>query len=619
MSARASSLPSTVLFVAVLVGGLIAERIAGAGTSLTAVMVLRLLVLLGIIAWGAVRLMRVSGERRVLWRWTLICYAVAFTGLVLYTAQTELGTRLLGTPLAQAAPKLAVAFQVLFPALLVLGLVPLALLEVSAAAMVRAPVLETERARGALFAGLGTAFVLIFAFSAMYVATQLDATWDLSYFRTARPGESTRKVVRGLNEPLQVTSFFPPANDVGSQVEQYFRELAGESSQLQVERLDQAVEPARARTLGVTTNGVVVFSKGEKREVYTVGLELDRARGQLQRLDQEVQRRLLTVARPRRVVYFTTGHGERSDGRAAPGEAARAGINQLKELLRAQNVELQNLGASEGLGSEVPRDAAVVVLMGPTKDFLPEEVATLREYAERGGRLWIALDPDGPSSDALLEPLGLRYLNTPLANDQVFFRATRQPSDRGNLGTSTFSSHPSVSTLSSLGTQAPVAFLSAGALEPRNPLPPGLGQDITVKSHEATFLDKDRDFTEDPGEERRTWPLVVAVEKSPGPGKELMRAVVMGDSDALSDGVVPNLANAYLVMDTLRWLTGEEAISGAVSSEEDVPIQHTREQDVAWFYATVFLGPMLVLGVGFFVTRRRGKRAPRDVAEGGAR
>ncbi len=63
-------------------------------------------------------------------------------------------------------------------------------------------------------------------------------------------------------------------------------------------------------------------------------------------------------------------------------------------------------------------------------------------------------------------------------------------------------------------------------------------------------------------------------------------------------------------MDTLRWLTGEESISGTVSTEEDVPIQHTREQDVVWFYATVLLAPAVVLGVGFFVTRRRGRRAP---------
>jgi hypothetical protein len=618
MNPRGSSLPLTLAFAAVLVGGLIAERIAGAGSALTGVMVTRLVLLLAILGWAGMQLARASGARKVLWRWALTLYAVGFAGLVLYTAQSELGTRLLGTPLSQTAPKLAVAFQALFPALLFLSLLPLALLEVSAAAMARAPVMETDRARGALFSGLGMAFVIVFAFSAMYVATQLDETWDLSYFRTARPGESTRKIIQGLNEPLQVTLFFPPANDVGEAVEQYFRELGKDSAQLQVERLDQAVEPTRARTLGITTNGVAVFSRGEKREVYTVGLELERARGQLQKLDQEVQRRLLMVSRPRRVVYLTTGHGERGDGRAMPGETPRQGISQFKELLRAQNVETQTLSVAEGLGTEVPRDATAVAIIGPTKEFLTEEVRALREYLEQGGRLWIALDPEGPNHDGLLEPLGLKYLNTPLANDQVYFRATRQQSDRGNLATASYSSHPSVSTLAPLGTQAPVAFLSAGALEVRSSPPKDVGHDITVRAHEASFLDNNRNFTEDPGEERRPYPLVVSVEKKIA-GKESGRAVVMADSDALADGVLPNLGNAYLALDTLRWITGEEAISGTVSNEEDVPIQHTRGKDVLWFYATVLLAPALVLGVGFFVTRRRGRRGPRVATEGGAR
>lgn len=40
------------------------------------------------------------------------------------------------------------------------------------------------------------------------------------------------------------------------------------------------------------------------------------------------------------------------------------------------------------------------------------------------------------------------------------------------------------------------------------------------------------------------------------------------------------------------------------SSKEDVPIQHTREQEVVWFYATVLLAPALVLGVGSRVRLR---------------
>ena len=615
MNSRGSSLLLSIAVAAVLVLGLIAERIAGAGTALTAVVAVRTVLLLGIILFGALRMAQAQGERKVLWRWAVLCYVVGFVGLLLFTAQSELGTRLLGGALSQSSPKLAVTFQVLFPALLVLSLVPLAMLEASAAAMVRAPVLETDRARGALFSGVGTAFVLIFAFSAMYVATQRDVTKDLSYFRTARPGDSSRKIVQGLTEPLQVTLFFPPANDVGEQVAQFFTDLSQDSPQLQVTRMDQAVEPTKARDMGVTTNGVIVLARGEQREVYSVGLEIDRARGQLQRLDQEVQKRLLTVARPRRIVYFTGGHGERSDDRAPPGQTPRAGVEQLKEMLRGQNVTSMPLSVSEGLGSEVPRDAAAVFIIGPTKDFLPEEVAALREYFNKGGRLLVALDPEGPTQAPLLEFLGVKYTSTPLANDQVFFRTARQMSDRANLGTSDYSSHPSVSTLAQLGGQAPVAFLGAGLLEPGTRPPEGVGVDVAVRSHDATFMDPNRNFTADDKEERRSYPLVLASQK--GTGKEQGRAVVMADSDALMDGVLPNLGNVYLALDALRWLTGEEAISGTVSSEEDVPIQHTREQDTLWFWATVLLAPAVVLGVGYFVTRRRGKRAP-AAPQGGA-
>ncbi|WP_164007222.1 Gldg family protein [Pyxidicoccus trucidator] len=616
-----SGLPVTLVFVAGLLAVFIGERILGAGTGRTVLSALGVALAVGAAAWRFTRMRSAAADRRAVEGWVLGLYGLGLVALLLYFVQSDAGAALFGGALSQKAPRLAVVLAALFPALLLCTLLPLALVEVAAAAMFRAPVMETGRVRSALYSGLGVAFVVIFAFASMFVATQADATWDLSYFRTAKPGDSTRKVIRGLNEPLQVTLFFPPANEVGEAVAQYFRDLSAESPQLlNVERLDQAVEPSRAKALGVHNNGTVVLSRGDRKEPLAVGLEIDRARGQLQRLDQEVQRRLLAVARPRRVVYFTAGHGERAESRPVPGEMARPSVAQLKELLRAQNVDVRPLGVSEGLGSEVPKDAAVVAVVGPTREFLPEELTALNEYANRGGRLWLALEPDGPDFHQVLEPLGLKYLKTPLANDQVFFRTSRQQSDRGNLGTASFSSHPSVTALSALAGQAPVAFPGAGAMDQIQPLPNGVLHDISVRAHGATFADANGNFTQDAGEMRRTWPLVVAVERPSPAGKETTRVVVMADADGLSDQLLGNLGNAYLAVDTLRWLTGEEALSGTVSTEEDVPIQHTREQDVAWFYATVFLGPALVLAVGFVKTRRRGRRAPRAaVAAGGER
>ena len=623
MSAPASfgtGLAATVAFVSGLLAVFIAERVLGAGSGRVALAALGTAVAMGATGWRVVRLLAAPPVRRTLERWVLMLYGVGLVALVLYFVQGDVGTALLGAPLSRTAPKLAVVLAVLFPALLVCALVPLAMVEAALVAMARAPVPETGRVRSALFSGLGMAFVGVFAFAAVYVATQADATWDLSYFRTARPGDATRKLVRGLNEPLQVTLFFPPANEVGEAVRQYFRDLAPESQQLTVDALDQAVEPARGKALGVSNNGAVVLSRGERREVLNLGMDVERARGQLQRLDAEVQRRLLAVAKPQRVVYLTGGHGERADTRPVPGEAARPSVAQFKELLRGQNVDVRALTVAEGLGTEVPRDAAMVVVMGPTRELLPEEVTALREYWAQGGRLWIALEPEGAALESLLKPLGLRSLRVPLANDRVYFRTTRQQSDRGNLGTASFSSHPSVTSLSALGSQAAVAFMGAVALELVSPPVPGVMLDTGVRAHGETFADANGDFTPEPGEVTKAWPLVVSVERPAAEGRPAPRAVVMADADALGDGILGNVGNAYLAVDTLRWLSGEEALSGATASEEDVPLQHTRSQDVVWFYATVFLAPMVVLAVGFFVTRRRGRRAARSAAVvGGAR
>jgi hypothetical protein len=84
--------------------------------------------------------------------------------------------------------------------------------------------------------------------------------------------------------------------------------------------------------------------------------------------------------------------------------------------------------------------------------------------------------------------------------------------------------------------------------------------------------------------------------------------VVLADSDGISDLVLENRGNFYLAMDAVKWLVGDESIAGTVSTEVDLPLEHTKKEDVAWFYSTVFLVPALVMGAGLLITRRRGGR-----------
>jgi len=275
----------------------------------------------------------------------------------------------------------------------------------------------------------------------------------------------------------------------------------------------------------------------------------------------------------------------------------------------------------------VPKDATLVMVLGPTKPFSPEELSSLQRFLDRGGRLFLALDPDGGvDMHELLDPMGVKLTMKTLANEQIFARRTHQDGDRANLVTGLFSSHPSVSTLSRQGMRNPVVLPGATAIEAvreKSAAQKEYAVDFTVHAHFATFADNNGNFQQDPGDDKKAWELAAAISrktdnkpdakdkakaKDDKQDKSEQRLFVVGDSDFLTDVAVRFGGNGLLVLDPVRWLMGEESFAGQISTEADVPISHTRKQDVAWFYSTIFVVPGLVLGLGFVVTRR-GRRS----------
>lgn len=609
MNPRARSYGVSALFALGLCSVFVGERLIAVGTWRGVFTLVGVLAVLIATSVRVVRLTRAapSDHRRGVERLLLGLTAIGAAGLLVYF----LGSDLIASEGAATPSKLRTVIAVVWPILVAASLLPLLLAELAYAGMIRAPVVEGARVRDAAYSGLGLAFALVFAFTLTYVFTARDAKWDFSYFRTAKAGDSTKALVRSLDAPLQVSLFFPPANEVAEQVSDYFTELQKESPQLQLERFDHAVDVARARELNVTGNGAIVFSRGGRNEQLLVGSELERARNQLRNLDQEAQKRLLMLARQKRTIYLTSGHGERSGQKEATDQ--RSGITLLRRLLQAQNQDVKDLGIAQGLATEVPQDAAAVLVLGATQTFLPEELAALERYLTRGGRVLLALDPEAKADFApLLSRVGLTFDPTTLANDAVHVRRTQQVSDRALIGTDSYSSHPSVTALSRLGRSAPMVFLVAGSFEDSKQRPVPSSVDFTVHAESRTFRDGNGNFTFDAGaESRKPYELAAAVTFRAPSGKkeEEGRMIVLADVDALTDLVIENLGNAYFATDGVKWLVGEEAIAGAVTSEEDIPVEHTRKQDVAWFYSTVFLVPVAVLGVGYFASRRRGRKA----------
>jgi hypothetical protein len=599
----------SVLWGAGMLAIFVGERMIGSGSSRTVATALGFLLVLAAIVVRFVRAGKASPDRRKLENTLLTLYAVGLGAILLYVMQSDLWSSAFEHPLEKNWPKLSTVLSVLWPAIWVAAAWPILLVELAYAEMTRAPKLEPGRIRSAMMSGLGLAAVLTTAFSFAYVASERDKKVDLAYFRTSRPGEVTRRITRNLDQPIEVAVFFPSPNEVRDEVDDYLNDLVKESNQLKITHYDFDIDPAKAKEYGVTTNGILVFVRGSRHEQLGLPKDIESAKPALKTLDKEVQQRLMTIVKPPRSVGFTIGHGERTWERGETDTDKRPGLAVLRDILLDQNYTNRTVSAVDGLMTDVPKDVTVLAIVGPRKPFQPEELAAINRFIDGGGRVLIALDPENNvDMHEVLGPLNLEFKAEPLANELVYARRMEgKISDRANLITATYSSSPAVSTLARFGQRAPIVLPGAGWINTKKDRTAAIPVDAAIKAHYATFVDKNGNFTQDPGEDKRQWELAATAVKKDA------RVFVIADSDWCSDETIKVAANGGLALDAIHWLMGDEAFSGQTSTEADVKIVHTRKQDVAGFYSTIFLVPVLVIGAGVVVTRnsRRKRRQAR--------
>jgi hypothetical protein len=593
----------------------VGERMIGSGGSRSLATILGLLLTLGALLARVLRSRSTAPDRRRVELYLTRLYCLGLLAVAIYFVQSDLPTMRGGKALEHGWPYLATALGALWPAVWVAAAFPIALIEMALAQMAKAPRLEVGRVTDAMLSGFGTAFALVFAFSLAYMASERDPKLDLAYFRTTRPGEVTRKIVRNLDKPVEIAAFFPSGNDVLAEVDDYLKDLARESGQLKITHYDYDINPVKAKEYGVSANGILVFVRGGRHEQLGLQTNIEQARTALRTLDKEVQQRFMMIVKPTRTVLITQGHGERNWEAPANDTDKRSGIKTLRDMLIDQSYDVRYVSATDGLGQDVPKDATVVMVLGPQKPFLPEEMAALNRYIDRGGRVLMALDPENKvDMHEVLEPLMLEYKPVTLASDLAFVPHTHQDSDHGNLVTATYTSHPSVTTLQRLGGRAPIVLPGAGWINTRRDRPKDVVVDSPIKAHFSTYEDKNGNFHQDPDENKRAWEIGATAVKKDG------RVFVLADSDSLSDEVIRVAANQLMALDITHWLMGDEAYQGVTSSEADVPISHTRKQDVIWFYSTIFLAPALLVGLGFGVTRgaRRKRKQGKAAADAAA-
>ena len=201
-----------------------------------------------------------------------------------------------------------------------------------------------------------------------FLAERYHVRWDWSEQKVHSLSDQTEKVLTGLERDVEVVALFSPldAPPIRDLLDRY--EYASDRFRV-VEFADPNARPDLLQKYQITPeqlgNGVLRISLGvESVEVSDVG-------------EETVTNAMVKLSRTsEKTVYFLEGHNERAiDGEAG---SEKNGYSRAAEALRNENYNVETLLlAAKG---DVPDDADVVIVAGPTRPLLSQERSALHRY-----------------------------------------------------------------------------------------------------------------------------------------------------------------------------------------------------------------------------------------------
>lgn len=465
-----------------------------------------------------------------------------------------------------------------------------------------------RQARFGTLAVASAAVVLAILVAINYLASRYNKRWDLTAASQYTLSEQTKRVLQSLERPLQATVFARTEEfeRFRTRLEQY----QYETQQLKVEYVDPIKRPSLAEKLKENTLGTIVLEYDGRVQRVTSDSEQDLTNGIVK-----------VVQGDQHKVYFLQGHGERDISGSDP-----PGFSGIADALRNDNFTAERLVL---LQQEIPADARLIVMAGPTSDLLQPEIDRVKAYLAKGGKLLVMLDPP-PKADAPpltgLEALLKEWAIEPGRN-AVLDPLSRLRGAEADIPVAAppYPHHPITANFRML-----TAYPYARSVKPIEGGAGGRTPTSFVQSGPASWAESDLatltthgKASPDPeaGDVQGPISLAVAVSAPASEGtppadgakpedaadKPETRVVVIGDSDFASNAVLNMGGNRDLFLNMANWLVQQEnMIAVRPRDPEDRRITLSAGQDtmIFWFVVVIMPGLILLAGVHAWWRRR---------------
>jgi ABC-type uncharacterized transport system involved in gliding motility auxiliary subunit len=455
---------------------------------------------------------------------------------------------------------------------------------------------ELLRARQTKYIAYATVYILV-VLAAVVIVNFLADRYNKSYDATSNKryslSDQTAKVVKGLKQDANITYFNTSTRF--KQGKDLLDEYAALSPKVHVRYVDPDKDPEVARQVGVKSfDNAAVVQIGDRKE-------------EAKSMDEEgVTGAIIRVLKNQtRTVCFVTGSGEHQID-----DSERNGFSHFKELLSKEDYEAKSVNLLQQ--ANVPNDCTVLVLGGPTRDYLQPEVDAIKKYVEDGGRALFMLDPplkigrseigDNDALTSLLSSWGIS-----LDKDLIL--------DLNPLG-QLVGVGPQVALVTSYDSHAIVNGMKGTATG----FP--LSRSLEVKNGDKTTVEKlfDTSATSlatknlsspsvDPNDPKNTkGPLTIAAAGTYNTGKPESqgRFVVVGSSAWAANSFISFNGNSDLALNAVDWLSSaEDLISIRPKEPEDRHVTMTQAQMNMVRITSQFLLPLVVIVAGVAVWWKR--------------
>lgn len=440
------------------------------------------------------------------------------------------------------------------------------------------------------------------------LAGRYQTRWDLTKGGTQSLSAVTLNLLKQVNKPLTMTAFLPEGAGERVAVRDLLNLYRRANPQISFSMVDPTREPLKAKEAGFRFTGNVLLSYDSRHRMADRPTE-----GNL----TNVLRRILQPATKK--IYFLTGHGERD-----LASSAKNGLQTADRALKNEGYDIAGLNLVTQ--PQVPQDAAVVVVAGPTKPLLSSEVDALRTYLNRDGRLLVMLNPfeDGGLA-GLLAGYGITLDNglivdvnqvsqslrlSPIMPLAFQYGSTRITRDFKNVFTIYPLARPLILNRGVKGvTLQPIVSSMVSSYEK-------LGQDW-IKKGEASFdpnTDKKGPFTigilaEIALSKPPAAPGQPPAAQKPGEVKEKKTYMAVYGSTDFADNSYFNLfGNGDLFLNTMNYLASEEQQIMVRPVRQAQLLMLNTNQIWTLFLVGMILAPLLMLAAGIWAYRTRRRR-----------